>query len=172
MCFLCWSNNVLSYNRVCEKEDLVNSSNFQSILFWVLRRVYRSSLNAGQWRRKCEVDSMSKPQLQTGFKQSWKLCLNLCSRKWLIPTRNLVISLIPFWLLQLKTLFEEGLINVMKLFLKPTKLFKFWRVGSKLFHSIIVEGKKKFLKKLCLILKLGMLSTFLVHMHGFFQVLV
>ena len=36
------------------------------------------------------------------------------------------------------------------------------RVGSKLFHSMIVEGKKEFLKKLCLILKQGMLSTFLV----------
>ena len=32
--------------------------------------VYRSSLNVGQWRRKCEVDSISKPQLQIGFKQS------------------------------------------------------------------------------------------------------
>ena len=36
------------------------------------------------------------------------------------------------------------------------------RVGSKLFHSMIAEGKKEFLKKLCLILKQGMLSTFLV----------
>ena len=35
-------------------------------------------------------------------------------------------------------------------------------VESKFFHSIIVEGKKEFLKKLCLILKQGMLSTFLV----------
>ena len=33
---------------------------------------------------------------------------------------------------------------------------------SKLFHSIKVDGKKEFLKKLCLVLKQGMLSTFLV----------
>ena len=46
--------------------------------------------------------------------------------------------------------------------MKSTKLFEFRRVGSKLFHSMIVEGKKEFLKKLCLILKQGMLSTFLV----------
>ena len=43
-----------------------------------------------------------------------------------------------------------------------TKPFKFARVGSKLFHSMIVEGKKGFLKKLCLISEQGMLSTFLL----------
>ena len=56
-------------NRVCDKEDLVSSINLQSILVKVLRRVYRSSLNVGQWRRKCDVDSISKPQLQIVFKQ-------------------------------------------------------------------------------------------------------
>ena len=54
MCFPL--SNVLPYKRVCDKEDLVNSSNLQSILFKVLRRVNRSSLNVGQWRRKFEVD--------------------------------------------------------------------------------------------------------------------
>ena len=49
----------------------------------------------------------------------------------------------------------------MTLFLESTKLFELRRVGSKLFHSMIVERKKEFLK-LCLILKQGMLSTFLV----------
>ena len=54
--------------------------------------------------------------------------------------------------------------NFRILFLKSTKLCEFRSVGSKLFHSIIVEGKKEFLKKkfLCLFLKQGMLSTFLV----------
>ena len=68
--FFSLSSKLLSYKRVCGKEDSVNSSNVQSILFKVLRRVYRSSLNVGQWRRKCEVDLISKPQLQIGFKQS------------------------------------------------------------------------------------------------------
>ena len=63
-------NNVLPFNRVCDKEDLVNSSSLQSILFKVLRGVYHSSLNVGQWRSKCEVDLTSKPQLKIGFKQS------------------------------------------------------------------------------------------------------
>ena len=53
--FFSLSNNVLPYNRVCEQEDLVNSSNLQSILLKVLRSSYRSSLNVGQWKRKCEV---------------------------------------------------------------------------------------------------------------------
>ena len=65
--FFSLSNNVLPNNKVCEKEDLVNSSNLQSILFKVLRRVYRSSLNVGQWRRKCEVDPIFKPQLPIGL---------------------------------------------------------------------------------------------------------
>ena len=46
--------------------------------------------------------------------------------------------------------------------MKSTKLFGFGRVGSKLSHSMIVEGRKEFLKKQCLVLKQGMLSTFLV----------
>ena len=74
--------NVLPCNRVCDKEKFVNSSILQSILFKVLiRRVYLSSLCTGECRRKCEIYSIFKPQLQTGFKKSWKLCLKLCSRK-------------------------------------------------------------------------------------------
>ena len=62
------SNNVLPYNKVCDTEELVNSSNLQSVLFKLLRRAYGLSLNVGQWRRKYEVDAISKPQLQNGFK--------------------------------------------------------------------------------------------------------
>ena len=69
--FFSLSNNVLPYKRVCNKENLVNSSNAQSISFKVLGKKWRS----GQWRRKLEVDSISKPQSQIGFKQSEKLCL-------------------------------------------------------------------------------------------------
>ena len=170
--FFFFSNNLLPFKRVSYKENSVKASNVQSILFKVLRRVNRSSLNVGQWRRKCEVDSISKPQLHIGFKQSWKLCLNLCSHKWLITTRSRVIRLIPLWLLQLKALVGEGLINFRILFLKSIKLIEFLRVGSRLFHSMIVEGKKEFLKKLSLVLKQGMFSTFLVAYAWVFWVLV
>ena len=69
MYFFSLSNNVLPYNRVCDKEDLVNYSNLQSSLFKVFRRVDPTSLNEGLLRRKCEVGSISKPQLQTRFTQ-------------------------------------------------------------------------------------------------------
>ena len=66
--FISLSNNVMAYNRVFDKEDFVNSSNLRSISFKVLGRVDSSSLNEGHLRRKCEVDLISKPQLQIGFK--------------------------------------------------------------------------------------------------------
>ena len=57
----------------------------------------------------------------------------------------------------------QDLLHFKILFLKSTKVFEFRRVGSKLFHSMIVEVRKEFLKKLCImILKQVMLSTFLV----------
>ena len=121
------------------------------MLFKVLRRVCLLSWNIGQWRRKWEVDSILEPQLQSGFKQFWKLYLNLCSRKWLNSSRSRVINLIPLRLQQLKKLFGLGLINLI-LFLKTPKFSELWREGSRLFHSMIDDGKKTFLWKLWLIL--------------------
>ena len=46
-------------------------------------------------------------------------------------------------------------------FLNINKLSELRMPWSSLFHSNIVEGKKEFLKKLCLTLKMGMLCTFL-----------
>ena len=65
------SNNVLPYNRVCDKEDLVNSSSLQSILFKVLRRVYRSSLNEGQnyWWKKLEPAQKALTRAFTKIKE-------------------------------------------------------------------------------------------------------
>ena len=62
----------------------------------------------------------------------------------------------------IKKLLRESLTNLSILFLKTTKVFEFRRLGSKLFHSMIVERNMEFLKKLCITLKKGMLSTFLV----------
>ena len=70
------------------------SSRLLSMFSMALRRVHLSVVYMGQWRRKWAVDSISKPQLQNGFKESWKLCLNLCSSKWLKPSGSLVINLI------------------------------------------------------------------------------
>ena len=48
-----------------------------------------------QRRKKCIVDSIKFPLLHKGFIASSKLCRNLCSLRWLRPTRNLVKVLLP-----------------------------------------------------------------------------
>ena len=131
------SNELLPKRRVLIKTGSQRSRRLLSMFTRVLRRVRLSIIYVGQWRRKCAVDSISKPQLQNGFKESWKLCLNLCSRKWLKPSRSLVINLIPLGLWQLKRLLADGLINFRILFLKTLKLLEFLTLWSSLFHSII-----------------------------------
>ena len=141
------SNELLPKRRVLIKTGSQRSRRLLSVLTRVLRRVRLSIIYVGQWRRKCAVDSISKPQLQNGFKESWKLCLNLCSRKWLKPSRSLVINLIPLGLWQLKRLLADGLINFRILFLKILKLLEFLMLWSSSFHSILVDEKKEFFKK-------------------------
>ena len=109
-----------------------------------------------------------KAHEQNGFKVSGKLCLNLCLRKWLRPRCSLVRDLIPLQLWQLNTLFADGLINFYKFFLKTLRLVALPRLGSNLFHSITVDGKKEFLKKLCLVWKRVILSASLVLKLEFF----
>ena len=46
--------------------------------------------------------------------------------------------------------------------LNVRKLSELQRLGSNLFHSEIVDGKKEFLEKLCFDLKMGRLGTLLV----------
>ena len=108
------------------------------------------------------VDSTSKLQEQRGFIESWKLCLNLCSLKWLIRRRSLVTNFSTLELLQLKTLLAYGLVKLKMFFLKSVKLLIFRSLESSLFHSITADGKKEFLKNLCLMLKYGTPSAFLV----------
>ena len=92
--------------------------------------------------------SISLPQLQIGLSVSWKPCLNLCSRKWLKPSLDLVSNLTPLRLWQLKTLLPEGRINFKRLFLKIFKLSELRIFRSNLFDSMIAEGKKEFRKRL------------------------
>ena len=68
--FFSLSKNILPCKRVCDRGDLVHFKNLQLILFKMLRRVYRPLFNVGQWRRKCEVNSIYKPQLQIEYKKS------------------------------------------------------------------------------------------------------
>ena len=62
----------------------------------------------------------------------------------------------------LRTLFDFRLMKFNKVFLKISKKSELRISRSSFFHSIITDGKKEFLKKLCLTLKGVMLSEFLV----------
>ena len=94
--------------------------------------------------------------------ESWKLCLNLCSQRWLKPNLNLVNNLTPLGLWQLKTVLTEGRKMFKSVFLKIFKLSELRIFRSSLFHSITAEEKKEFRKKLCFTLNRGTLLVFLV----------
>ena len=108
------------------------------------------------------MDSISWPQLHKGFNVSWKLCLNLCSLRWLKPSLSLVISLIPLGLRISKTEFGEGRMKLSIFSLKTEILLEFLRLRSKLFHSRIADGKKEFWKKLYYVIIKGILPSVLV----------
>ena len=55
-------------------------------------------------------------------------------------------------------------------FLKTEILLEFLRLGSKLSHSIITDGKREFLKKLCFVLIRGILLSVQVA-HGVHRIL-
>ena len=156
------SNEFLPKSRVLIKTGSQRCRILLLMFFMLLRRVGLSVIYMEQWRRKYTVDSISKLQLQNGFKESWKLCLNLCLRKWLKRNHSLVINLIPWGFWHLKRLLADGLINFRLFFLKILKLLEFFMLWSSLFHSVIVDGKKEFLKKVCLVLRRGILWIFLV----------
>ena len=126
------------------------------MLLMFSKRVFLWFESFEQWRKKWIVVSICRPQLQNGSREFWKLCLNLCSRKWLSPTHHLVSSLIPWGLCTLNILLGLGLINLRICFLKALTDSEFWLLLS-LFHSITVDGQKEFQKYSCLALNKGML---------------
>ena len=108
---------------------------------------------------------MSWPQQQIRFKQSRKLCLNSWSLRWLKPNLSLVISFIPKGLWQLKVLLGAGRMICKMLFLKRARLSELLILLSRLFHSITVDEKYEFLKKVFLKLNLGMLLILFLVLH-------
>ena len=117
---------------------------FLSMLPMISRKVDLSFEKLGQWRRKWADVSISLPQLQIGLSESWKLCLNLCSWRWLKPNLNLVNNLTHLGLWQLKTVLPEERMKFKSVFLKTLKLSELRIFKSSLFHSIAAEGKKEF----------------------------
>ena len=118
-----------------------------SLIFLIFfKSVYPGVWKLGLWRKTCVFVSISLPQLHNEFTVSWEQCLNLWSRRWLRPSRNLVRSLIPYGLWILKILLAEGRIKFSKFFLKIKWLPEFLILQSRLFHSDTVEEKNEFLK--------------------------
>ena len=111
---------------------------------------------------------MSLPQQQIGFKQSRKLCLNLWSLKWFKRNLNLVISLIPIGLWQLKVLLEVGCMNckIQNPFLKKSETFRTPNTFVKIIPLNYSERKEQVLKKVCLTLNIGMLSILFLILYA------
>ena len=109
---------------------------------------------------------MSLSQQQIGFRQSRKICLNLWSIRSLKPNLSLVISSIPVGFWQLKVLLGVGRMNCKMLFLKRVRLSELFILLSRLFHLITKDGKKEFLKKICLRLNLGMLPILFLVLYA------
>ena len=106
------------------------------ILFSKCKRVCLWVVRFAQWRRKWAVDSISFPKVHKGSTESCKLCLNLCSFKWLKPILRRARNVSPDGLFILKTL-TFGLMKFNKSFLKISKEVKFRISRSRLFHSLI-----------------------------------
>ena len=88
-------------------------------------------------------------QLQSKLSISWKLRLNLCSKRWISPSRSLLRSFTPRRLWQTKILFPVGLMSFKIFDLKMLSVYELRMSKSNLFHSIMVDGKC-FFKKLML----------------------
>ena len=98
--------------------------------------------NEVQWRRKCDANSSSRPQVHRRLSESWKLCLYFWEGKWLGLRQSLLRSLITSGLWRLWTLFADGLIKCKIEFLKTLQLSEFLILTLKSFHWLMVGGWK------------------------------
>ena len=103
------------------------------------------------------------PTTANWIKSILKIVPKLVLTEGLKPKLNQVINLIRLRQRELKTEFEKGLINFKILFLKAEKVSEFLNFKSKLFHSMTVDGKKEFIKKLCLALKRGIILVLVLY---------
>lgn len=92
-----------------------------------------------QWIKKTRFniqDHISK--IDSGYLK--KICLFLCSCKWLTAARHSLVIPLHFW--KSKTLFEDDLINFNRFFLKAPRVGTLWIVGL-LSYTILVEKTLK-----------------------------
>ena len=98
ICYLLKNVSRLQKEEACLKRELFFSKTRLSISLILFVRVNLWLKKWVQWRKKCIVDSTKSPLLHNGFITSWKLCWNLCSLRWLKPTRSPVKSFIHTFL--------------------------------------------------------------------------
>ena len=106
--------------------------------------------------------STSFPQLQSGLSVSWKLCLNLCLRRWLSPSSSLASSFTPIGFWQPKILFTVDLMNLRIFDLKILSISELPMLESNLFHLIMVDEIYEFLKNCCFTYIWGIFCAFIV----------
>ena len=92
-------------------------------------------------KRKCALVSGSEPQLHIGFKISPKLCLNLCSFRWLKFSLKRVSNLMP--------LFSEILAKLNNAFLNDVGGGNNFMPSLKLIHSCEQRWKNWIIKVNC-----------------------
>ena len=136
------------YRRICIIIDLSKGK----IKIFRLRRLSKSlrrnDAKVGQCKKKCSlVSRLFVPHKQKGSIVSLKLCLNLCSRRWLRPRRRRVNSFIPrgWWIPY--TLAAFGRINLSSARLNISSEEEFWMSGSSWFQLKIEEEKYVDLKR-------------------------
>ena len=115
--FTLFSNLLSPYKSNLVKDISSRLRILESSLRSSFMRLVLGVMKFWQRRKKWEVDYISRLQKHSGLIVSWKLCLNLCSLRWLKPTRSLVSSFIPYMSATPNTLFGIVLINLSKDFL-------------------------------------------------------
>ena len=92
-------------------------------------------------------EQLEYEKLQSELKVFWKLCVNLCLGKWLIPSCIVACSFVAIGLWQLKIVFAVGLTNL-KIFDLSILNVSVLQISCGLFHWIKIDGKCEFFKKL------------------------
>ena len=124
------------------------NSKLLQIDFSLLVRSIRWWWKWWQDKRQCVVSSFSMLKEYSGLESPWKLCLNLCSFRWLKPNLKLVRNLSPFGSKTLYILFWIGRMKDNKLLLSIEIDSEFLKLPSELNQSFKVEEKKEYLNNL------------------------
>ena len=83
-------------------------------------------------------------EMQKRLRESWKLCLDLCSLRWLKPIFGRDRSFIPLRLWQLNVLLGDDLMNDRIRFLKTSILSEFFYILFKFIPLSYCWRKKKY----------------------------